>query len=121
MGGVYGEIDSRASFGRVLGEARVIARSFLARQPGNGVISAIDAQLEAMQRWTADGHEPTEGERKSVNIGLIAVRELADVADAEVQELVEKLYALNNYADDWPSDAQAASATDSDYWKRFGL
>ncbi len=121
MGGVYGKIDSRDDFLRTLAEARVITRRLLDLQPESSIIERVDAQLEAMQSWSADGREPTKAERKSIQIGLIAVRELDADRDDDSGELAQLLYGLNNYFDDWPTDAAAVSATDADYWKKFGL
>jgi hypothetical protein len=121
MGGVYGEINSRADFERVLREARTITRRMLGATPSNPTIAVIDAQLDAMERWTAAGVEPTKGERERINVGLIAVRELDDERQDESGELARKLYGLDSYCKEWPTDEQAASATDADYWARFGL
>jgi hypothetical protein len=116
MAGVYGEIDSRADFDRVLQEARDITRRMLAARPDNETIEILDTQLDAMGRWTAAGQVPVKADRDTISIGLIAVRELSDVQDAEVQTLVGKLFALNNYFDDWPTDDEAANATDDDFF-----
>ena len=121
MGGLYGEINSRADFERVLREARTITRGMLGAAPDNPAIAAIDTQLDAMQRWTAAGGEPTKDERERINVGLIAVRELDDDRQDESGELARKLYVLDSYFKEWPTDDQAASATDADYWARFGL
>ncbi|MGD0674447.1 MAG: hypothetical protein ABSC94_03465 [Polyangiaceae bacterium] len=116
MAGVYGEIDSRAGFDRVLKEARAITRRMLKARPDNEVIEVIDTQLDAMERWTSGGRTPTQAERDTISIGLIAARELADVRNAEVEALLPKLYALNNYFEDWPSDDEAKKATDEDFF-----
>jgi hypothetical protein len=121
MGGLYGDIDSRADFERVLKEARAITHGMLKVQPNNPVIETIDTQLDAMERWTAAGREPTEDERKTISVGLIAVRELDAARRDESGELANKLYELDNYFKEWPTDGQAANATDADYWARFGL
>lgn len=121
MGGLYGEIDSRADFERVLKEARTITRAMLKATPDNPTIETIDTQLDAMERWTAGGGEPTKHDRDTISVGLIAVRELdADRQDTS-GELARKLYELDNYFKEWPTDDQAANATDADYWARFGL
>jgi hypothetical protein len=39
---------------------------------------------------------------------LVAVRELSE-ATGEEGELVKKLFALNNYFEDWPTDQEAAT------------
>ena len=121
MGGVYGTIDSRDDFFRMLDEARDLCRRILNRQPKNRIIESIDTQLDAMWRWTQNGREPTQAERDSIKVGLLAVRELDADRKDDSGELANKLYALNNYFDDWPTDDEAASATDADYWKKFGL
>jgi hypothetical protein len=116
MAGVYGEIDSRADFYRVLQEARAITRRMLQARPDNQPIEVIDTQLDAMERWTANGRDPAKAERDTINIGLVAVRELSEVDAAIVKTLVAKLYALNNYFDDWPTDDEAANAEDDDFF-----
>ncbi|MHB8540487.1 MAG: hypothetical protein ACYDCD_06040 [Candidatus Acidiferrales bacterium] len=115
MAGVYGEINSRIDYHRVLGEARDIARRILARSPEDGTMKRIDKQLEAMRRWTDNGREPSESERRNIDVGLVAARELSEVTD-EVGDLAGKLYALNNYFEDWPTDAEAANATEDDFF-----
>jgi hypothetical protein len=115
MAGVYGEIDSRAGFHRVLREATEIAQRVLAPHPENAVMARIGRELEAMKRWTDNGREPTESERKSIDVGLIAVRELSGATD-DVGDLADKLSSLNNYFEDWPTDAEAASATDDEFF-----
>jgi hypothetical protein len=120
MGGVYGEINSRTDFERALREAMGIANRILS-SGRNPVIQAVVEQLGAMSRASEGGREPSQDERRSVNVGLIAVREL----DADRQDdsglLARKLYALDSYFREWPTDEQATSATDADFWRRFGL
>lgn len=121
MAGVYGDINSRDDFFKMLGEAQAITGRMLKDQPKNMTIESIDTQLDAMWRWTQNGRAPLQDERESIRIGLLAVRELDAEAQDESGELARKLFALNNYFDDWPSDDDAANATDADYWARFGL
>ncbi|MGA8870678.1 MAG: hypothetical protein WA434_09240 [Candidatus Acidiferrales bacterium] len=115
MAGVYGEIDSNASFHRVLGEAINVVHRVLARTPGNGTMQRILKQLDAMKLWTRNGLKPSDGQRRSIDVGLVAARELSD-ATGEVHELAEKLFALNNYFEDWPTDEEAANATEEDFF-----
>jgi hypothetical protein len=115
MAGVYGEIDSRAGFHRVLRGAIDIARRLLAQQPGSPAMQSVEKQLDAMKRWTDGGRDPTPSERRSIDVGLIAARELSGDA-GEAGDLRRKLFALNNYFEDWPTDAEAASATDDDFF-----
>lgn len=116
MAGVYGEINSRQDFFRVLGEAIRAAKALLARDPQNDTIETIDTELDAIQRWTAQGAKPTKADRDSIDMGLRASRELEPATDKDVYEFVQKIYALQSYIEDWPSDDKAASATDDDFW-----
>jgi hypothetical protein len=115
VAGVYGEINSRADFHRALGEATDIVRGILAQSPDDAVMLRIQMELEAMGKWTADGREPSPDERGSIDIGLVAVREL-DGEPGGPQDFLDKLYALNSYFEDWPTDEEAASATDDDFF-----
>jgi hypothetical protein len=115
MAGVYGEIDSRVDYHRVLREAADIAWRILAQNTGDSTMQRIHKELHAMRLWTEGGRDPSASERTSIDVGLIAVRELAE-ATGEVAELADKLSSLNNYFEDWPTDEQAASATDDDFF-----
>jgi hypothetical protein len=116
MAGVYGSINSRDDFHRVLFEATVLTRKLLGSPPHDEALEVIDTQLDAITRWVAGGREPTEGERSSINVGLIAVRELDPPEDEAHAQLASWLSELNNYFEDWPSDTAASSATDADFW-----
>jgi hypothetical protein len=113
MAGEYGEIDSRLDYHRVLGESLDIVRRILARAPTDGPMLRINKQLEAMKRWTDGGREPTDNERRNIDVGLVAARELSETT-AEISDLTEKLLILNNYFEDWPTDARASNANDED-------
>jgi len=115
MAGVYGEINSKIDYRRVLREATEVVTRTLARTPNNATMQGINKQLAAMKRWTDSGRKPTEIERRNIDVGLIAARELSDET-GEVGDLAKKLFALNNYFEDWPTDAEAASATDEDFF-----
>src|ERR1019366_5181673 len=104
MAGEYGEIDSRVAYHRVLGEALGLVQRIMTQRPDDEMMQLIFEELNAMRRWSAD-------ERGSINVGLVAVRELSE-ATGEEGELVKKLFALNNYFEDWPTDQEAATATD---------
>ena len=115
MGGVYGEINSRADYERILQQATQITSRQLELQPKNPVMQRIAKELESMKKWSENGHEPSESERQSIDVGLIALREFEGVT-GDIAELADKLSMLNNYFEDWPSDEKAASATDDDFW-----
>ncbi len=116
MAGEYGEINSRADYHRVLREATTIVAGILTRTPPNAIMQGIKKQLDAMKRWTDNGRAASEIERRNIDVGLIAARELSD-STGEVADLAQKLFALNNYFEDWPTDAEAASATDEDFFE----
>ena len=115
MAGVYGEISSRADYQRILREATDIARRILSQSPNDKPMLRIQKQLEAMKRWTENGRKPSDGERRNIDVGLVAARELSE-ATGEAADLAQKLSALNNYFEDWPTDEEAASATDEDFF-----
>jgi hypothetical protein len=114
MAGLYGEINSKLDYQRVLREATDVVTGILARTPNNAIMRSIHKQLAAMKRWTDSGRKPTEIERRNIDVGLIAARELSDEA-GEIGELAKKLFVLNNYFEDWPTDAEAARANDEDF------
>jgi hypothetical protein len=120
MGGVYGEINSRADFERVLREAADTAARILAGGR-NPVIEAVAEQLGWMAHASLGGREPSANERGRVSVGLIAVRELDADREDDSGQLARKLCALDNYFTEWPTDEVAGSATDADFWHRFGL
>jgi ABC-type transporter Mla subunit MlaD len=119
MSGVYGPIDSGDDFFRVLDQARGLARHIVQRNGKNRVLESIDTQLDAMSRWTRDARAPTEDERERILVGVLAMRELEDTGDAEVDSLVRLLYGLDAYFKAWPSDERAAHAK-GEFWRDGG-
>jgi hypothetical protein len=120
MAGVYGEINSKIDYHRVLNEATIFVRTLERNPHGTShgtshAIQRIQKELGAMKRWTANGRTPTDVERYSIDIGLTAVREF-DGATDKLAEFAQRLCALNNYFEAWPTDHAAASATDDDFW-----
>ena len=70
-----------------------------------------------MGRWTTGGGEPIKNDRDTISVGLIAVRELDADRQDQSGELARKLYELDNYFKEWPTDDLAASsATDDDFF-----
>lgn len=114
MGGVYGQINSRADFGVLLQKATREGELLLRRRPGDPVIEVIERQLEAVGAWSANGRTPTKAERGSIDIALRASRELE--GDSDACNWTRDLYALDAYIEDWPSDDHAANATDEDFF-----
>jgi hypothetical protein len=113
MAGVYGEINSRADYHRLLRQAAQVAVS---RNPSDMTMQRIRKQLDAMRLWSDNDREPTENERRSIDVGVIAALEL-DAATGDAKELANTLYALNNYFEDWPTDEEAARLRDDDFFE----
>jgi hypothetical protein len=113
MAGAYGEINSRTDFDRILHEAADIVRRLPAAQRNSTVMQQVGKELEAMRRWSDKGRVPSASERKGIDVGLIAVRELSESTGA-AHELAQKLFVLNNYFEDWPSDEEAACDEEDD-------
>ena len=116
MSGVYGAINSRDDFFATLDRTLHEAQKYYVAQPGDTAQVKILAQLKAMKQMTAGGRTPTETERASIDIGLIAVREFEETNDPDLAQFAQDLGILNNYFEDWPTDEQAANATDDDFW-----
>jgi hypothetical protein len=116
MGGVYGDINSRADFFRVLQETARTSKELQARSPQDPTIAAIDAQLDAVKHWTDGGREPPAEARKSLDMGLRAIRELSETGDPAMDKFTNQVQILHNYFEDWPSDQTAANATDDDFF-----
>lgn len=114
MAGVYGSLNSRADFQRVLAKALDFAQRRDAAFPGEPAVAAIRAQLEAMRDWTKDDRTPTDIERGRIRIGPIVVRELSDTGDAAIEQWVWQLGCLWNYFQTWPTDDEAAKSTDKE-------
>ena len=114
MAGIYGEIDSRQDFLRVLDEATQGARRLRAASPGDATLESILKQLEALGRWTECGGQPNEEERESIDIAVRAAREFE--GNDELFAWTRKLYSIDAYVDDWPTDDEARSATDEDFF-----
>jgi hypothetical protein len=106
-------IQSRADFHRVLSVAVRQLSDRMRKTPRFAPYENIELQLDAMRRWTADGRTPTEDERQSIDIGLIAVRELEPADTDEDEEFITNLHELNFYFENWPDDPNVAATTPS--------
>jgi len=95
-------IDSRKEFFEILARTKVEAAAFFQRAPRSVTYESIATQLAAMQSMTADGRTPTEDERDSITIGLLAIRELEPTDDPVLADFIERLHELNGYFTAWP-------------------
>jgi hypothetical protein len=98
-------LRKRTDFFDVLDETRREADARAQRARGFEPLRSIAVPLEAMQNMTAGGRPPTEDERDSTAIGLIAVREREPTEDAQMADFNARLYELEGYFREWPADA----------------
>lgn len=75
------------------------ARSELAalaeRSPGDDVLDTVRGQLEAVHHMTRGGRCPSQGEKDSLNFGVITSRELSHL------DIAQTLYELASYVTWW--------------------
>lgn len=114
MAGIYGEINSRKEFHLMLNAATTTSRAFLSASPDDGTLQSIHRQLEAIGLWTLNGRIPTTQERVSVDMAVRASREME--GETRYYKWTRDIYSLDAYIERWPSDDEAANATDDDYW-----
>jgi hypothetical protein len=80
-----------AELQRARGELAAMAE----RAPDDNVIETVRVQLEAVHNMTRGGRCPSQGEKDSLNFGLITSRELSDYPIAQT------LYELASYVTWW--------------------
>jgi hypothetical protein len=114
MAGMYGQLNSRADFQRVLNEAIDFAKQRDTQFPGDPAVQVIQAQLEKMREWTENGRTPTDVERGRITVGMVAAREMSDTQNPDVDDWVGKISVLWNFFEAWPTDEEAASSTRSE-------
>ena len=66
-------IQSRDDFFRVLDETIKMTSDRVRKSPKFGPYLDLEFQLDKMWRWTRDGRTPTEEERHSTDLGVIAL------------------------------------------------
>ncbi|MDI1484108.1 immunity protein Tsi6 family protein [Polyangium sp. y55x31] len=95
-------LDNRKDFFDVLAQTQIEAEARFQGAPRSVTYESIARQLAAMQSMTAKGRTPTEDERESITIGLLAVRELEPTQDPDLADFIERLHELNGYFTAWP-------------------
>lgn len=95
-------IQSRREFDARLKWAEQEIRQRLAQAPTFQPYQAIARQLAAIEAWTMSGRTPTPDERRQINIGLIAVRELEPLEQPGLAELIDALHDINYAFETWP-------------------
>jgi hypothetical protein len=112
-------IDTDREFQTILAETIAIAKGLDARIGGFSLYQNIGRQLEAMRRWTAHDRRWTMEEEKSIDVGLLAVRELDPDPSPEVQDLSSRLCELNYYFDRSTRLCEAAERGELDKTKKL--
>lgn len=109
--GEYGDLDSRAAFRARVAELVKTSAAMAKKHADLGdPISAIHEELQAMQRATANGRDPSQDEREGLESGLIAIRELEGAPDEDVTDLADAIHPVVAFFEDWPTDEEAAAA-----------
>jgi hypothetical protein len=122
MAGIFGDaINNRGDFFRRLAQARHDVRKILGRLPNEPTLLSVEKQLEAIDRWTANGRTPTLDERKSIDMALRMFREFEMTDDVEIFRLRKVVSGVNHYFQFWPDDATAADPTNPDYLSSVDL
>lgn len=84
----------RREFDALLLESKDLTGRLLSHSPDFPPYLSIGRQLRALTAWTQNGNLPNPEERGSLDFQLVAVRELEDDPNPDVQQLVKKLYRL---------------------------
>jgi hypothetical protein len=84
------ELGTFEEFSALLAEARREVTAYREALPDFGLMISIERQLEFMAECVDSGSPPTDEEAASVNIGLIAVRELDDT-DPKLSDMLKVL------------------------------
>jgi hypothetical protein len=121
MAGIFGDINSRADFFRALSDAKLGIGDTLKRLPGDPALESTQVQLDAVDKWTAQGRTPTIQERKSTGMGLRMYRQFEMTDDVALYKLRNLIGEIDNYFLFWPDDATAADPNNQQYLSRVYL
>lgn len=94
-------IESKEEFRRVLAEAIALLQHLARASPDFPPYENIARQLNAMSEWTNGDRVPAVQERESIDIGLVASRELDAYPDPQIHDLCDRLYALDAFFTDF--------------------
>lgn len=112
-------IQSRADFFRVLGEVIQETEQKHLAEPSWRFLESVLSQLYHIRNTTAHGRKPTFEERRSINIGLLAEREMEGVSDLKWDDYKDKLTDIAFYYQFWRTDAGLATLDDDDWRTDF--
>jgi hypothetical protein len=89
------DLETFEDFDRLLATARAEVARMAAAEPGDGAIASVHRQLDALHAWTRGGRCPDQGEKDTLNFGMIASREL------DTYDVASDLYALASFVIWW--------------------
>jgi hypothetical protein len=95
------EIRTRRDFHSILMETLTLAKQLRASFPTFPPFQNVVRQLDAMAAWTANDRVPSDDERSSIDVALVAVRDLESDPDPKVQALCNRLFALSAFFDNF--------------------
>ncbi len=112
-------LQRRSDFQPLLERLIAETNAQVAHSPTWRVLTSIQAQLQAMRTWTADGRDPLPEERARISIGMLVVRELEPGMPAELAPYASALIEITDYFKRWPSDAARAEVDEDDLLSDF--
>jgi hypothetical protein len=104
---MYGDIDSRGAFQKKLDAAIAEAARLLGLYAQNPALTSVLEKLRAMKA-SSERRDPTEDERRRVDVGVVVVRDLDGWPDPDVAKFGRTVHPLAAFYEDWPTDEEAA-------------
>ena len=89
------DLQSFEDFDRLLAATRLEIDRLVQAEPDEGALASVQRQLAAVHAWTRDGREPGQGEKDTLNFGMIASRAL------DTYDVADDLYKLASYVTWW--------------------
>jgi hypothetical protein len=93
------KITTPDEFEKLVNETARIASGLATALPQYLPVHNVYKQLEAIRQWTKTNHKVAADEKKSINLGLIAVREFDEHPNPQLRDLGERLIAISSYID----------------------
>ena len=110
----YQHIKQRSDFYPAIDDAIARTLALLEQAPNDPTLSSILTQLDHIKKVTADGREPTPGERTSTRIGTRLFREFEPAQTDEIEEWARVCGEVEGYFRDWLDDATFQTIDEDD-------
>lgn len=115
------DITTRAQFAAVLAQTIAEIDALVQREPAYPVWRQLQRQLHVVRQWSTAAALPEAARQHPVTIGLIAARELEPAAERWMQELIDRLHALNQYWRHWPGGPPPAPRRSPPALRKAGI